>query len=173
MFATEEINAKSIGSNGGGSETVLEVGYDPRRKQRLDDLQARQAEVVRELEEVNLNMSTLENQKQMRKSLPQEKEEALGLLYRKKGDLMDESESIASEIQEIQDYLRELKVVGKISASGTVYPGVKLYIRDVKEDIRTEIKSVTFYLENGFVRQGKYEPVSDDVKRTPDGYSAN
>ncbi len=118
-------------------------------------------------------MSTLENQKQMRKTLPQDKEEALGLLYRKKGDLMDETDSIAAEIQEIQDYLRELKVIGKVSASGTVYPGVKLYIRDVKEDIRTEIKSVTFYLENGFVRQGKYEPVSDDVKRTPDGYSAN
>ncbi|MDD6485801.1 MAG: FapA family protein [Spirochaetales bacterium] len=173
LFATEEINAKSIGSNGGGSETVLEVGFDPRKKQRLDDLQARQAEVQHELEEVNLNMSTLENQKQMRKTLPQDKEEALGLLYRKKGDLMDETDSIAAEIQEIQDYLRELKVIGKVSASGTVYPGVKLYIRDVKEDIRTEIKSVTFYLENGFVRQGKYEPVSDDVKRTPDGYSAN
>lgn len=173
LFATEEINAKSIGSNGGGSETVLEVGFDPRKKQRLDDLQARQAEVQHELEEVNLNMSTLENQKQMRKSLPQDKEEALALLYRKKGDLMDETDSIAAEIQEIQDYLRELKVIGKVSASGTVYPGVKLYIRDVKEDIRTEIKSVTFYLENGFVRQGKYEPVSDDVKRTPDGYSAN
>ncbi|MBQ4497182.1 MAG: FapA family protein [Spirochaetaceae bacterium] len=173
LFATEEINAKSIGSNGGGSETVLEVGFDPRKKQRLDDLQARQAEVQHELEEVNLNMSTLENQKQMRKTLPQDKEEALALLYRKKGDLMDETDSIAAEIQEIQDYLRELKVIGKVSASGTVYPGVKLYIRDVKEDIRTEIKSVTFYLENGFVRQGKYEPVSDDVKRTPDGYSAN
>jgi len=173
LFATEEINAKTIGSNGGGSETILEVGYDPRRKQRLDDLQARQAVVVHELEEINLNMATLENQKQMRKSLPQDKEEALGLLYKQKGDLMDETESIAAEIQEIQDYLRELKIIGKISASGTVYPGVKLYIRDIKEDIRTEIKSVTFYLENGFVRQGKYEPVSDDVKRTPDGYSAN
>ena len=173
LFATEEINAKTIGSNGGGSETILEVGYDPRKKQRLDALQARQAEVVHELEEVNLNMSTLENQKQMRKSLPQDKEEALGLLYRKKGDLMDETESIAAEIQEIQDYLRELKAIGKISASGTVYPGVKLYIRDVKEDVRAEVKSVTYYLENGFVRQGKYEPVSDDVRRTPDGYSAN
>ena len=173
LFATEEINAKTIGSNGGGSETILEVGYDPRKKQRLDALQARQAEVVHELEEVNLNMSTLENQKQMRKSLPQDKEEALGLLYRKKGDLMDETESIAAEIQEIQDYLRELKAIGKISASGTVYPGVKLYIRDVKEDVRAEVKSVTYYLENGFVRQGKYEPVSDDIRRTPDGYSAN
>ena len=173
LFATEEINAKTIGSNGGGSETILEVGFDPRRKQRLDDLQARQAVVVHELEEINLNMATLENQKKMRKSLPQDKEEALGLLYRQKGDLMDETDAIAAEIQEIQNYLRELKIIGKISASGTVYPGVKMYIRDVKEDIRTEIKSVTFYLEDGFVRQGKYEPVSDDVKRTPDGYSAN
>ena len=171
LFATEEINAKTIGSNGGGSETVLEVGFDPRRKQRLDDLLARQAVVVHELEEINLNMSTLENQRNMRKSLPKDKEDALALLYQQKGDYMDETDAIANEIQEIQNYLHDLKVIGKVSASGSVYPGVKMYIRDIKEDIRTEIKSVTFYLENGFIRQGKYEPVSDDIKRTPDGYS--
>lgn len=170
LFATEEINAKSIGSNGGGSETILEVGYDPRRKMRLDELNHRQEELLHILDEVNLNVSTLESQKQARRTLSPEKEENLVNLYNQKGELMDESETIAKEIQEIQNYLRELRVIGKISASGTVYPGVKLHIRDTKEEIRTEIKSVTFYLENGFVRQGKYEAVSDDVKRTPDGY---
>jgi len=171
LFATEEINAKTIGSSGAGGETVLEVGFDPKKKQRLDELQARQSVIVHELEEISLNLSTLENQKQMRKSLPQDKEEALATLYKQKSDFMDESEVIATEIQEIQNYLRELKVIGKISASGTVHPGVKLFIRDIKEDIRIEIRSVTFYLENGFIRQGKYEPVSDDIKRTPDGYN--
>ncbi|MBO7485199.1 MAG: DUF342 domain-containing protein [Spirochaetaceae bacterium] len=171
LFATEEINAKTIGSAGGGSETILEVGYDPRRKQRLDELIARQTALVRELEELNLNVTTLENQKKIRKNLPEEKEEALRELYQQKGDKIDESEKIASEIQEIQNYLHELKVIGKISASGTVYPGVKMYIRDVKEEVRVETKGVTYYLENGFVRQGKYEAVSDDnIKWTPDGY---
>ena len=53
-----------------------------------------------------------------------------------------------------------------------VYAGVKIYIRDVKEEIRNDTKAVTFYLENGFVRHGKYEPMSDeDMKRTPEGYA--
>ncbi len=173
LFATEEINAKNIGSNGGGSETILEVGYDPVRKLRLDELQSRQSEVVQLLEEVNLNITTLENQKSSRKTLPPDKEQAYEDLIRQKGDYLDETEAIAKEIQEIQDYLRDLKAIGKVSASGNVYPGVKIYIRDIKEDVRAEMKSVTFYLENGFVRQGKYEPVGDDVRRTPDGYSAN
>lgn len=173
LFATEEINAKNIGSNGGGSETILEVGFDPKRRLRLEELQARQGVIVHDLEEVNLNISTLENQQKQRKNLPPEKEENLKQLYDQRMDFAEESEAITAEIQEIQTYLRELKIIGKIAASGTVYPGVKMFIRDVKEEVRTEIKSVTFYLEDGFVRQGKYEAVGDDVKRTPDGYSAN
>ena len=43
---------------------------------------------------------------------------------------------------------------------------------DVKEEIRNDTKAVTFYLENGFVRHGKYEPPSaEDMKRTPEGYA--
>lgn len=173
LFATEEINAKNIGSNGGGSETILEVGYDPEKKQRLDSLQQHQSELVHQLEELNLNITTLENQRQSLRTLSPEKEEAYKELIAQKGEAKEESENIAAEIQEIQSYLSELKAIGKVSASGTVYPGVKIYIRDIKEEIRTEIKSVTFYLENEFVRQGKYEAISDDIRRTPDGYTAD
>ena len=81
---------------------------------------------------------------------------------------------MTEEIQQIQQHLRELKVIGKVSVANTIYSGVKLYIRDVKEDIRVDEKAVTFALENGFVRHNKYEPLSqEDAKRVPDGYSSN
>ncbi|MCQ2612912.1 MAG: FapA family protein [Treponemataceae bacterium] len=174
LFATEEIHSKTIGSNGGGSETVLEVGYDPKAKRHLDELMDRQTALAKELDELDLNISTLENQKKIRKNLSPEKTENLAKLTLRKNEVIAESEEISEEIQQIQAHLRELKVIGKISASGTVYAGVKLYIRDVKEEIRADVKSVTFFYENGFVRHGKYEPpTAEDMKRAPDGYSTN
>ena len=174
LFATEEIHAKTIGSNGGGSETVLEVGYDPKAKHRLDELMDSQGKLLKELDELELNIQTLENMKKVRKTLPHEKEENLEKFTLRKNEIVSDSEKMTEEIQEIQQHLRELKVIGKISASGTVYSGVKIYIRDVKEEIHNEVKSVTFFLENGFVRHGKYEPpLAEDMKRTPSGYTAN
>lgn len=174
IFATEEIHSKTIGSSGGGSETVLEVGYDPRAKRKLDELQERQALLIKELEEIDLNLGTLENLKKVRRTLPHDKEESLIKLNNRKEEITGESEEMSLEIQKIQAHLKELKVVGKISASGTVYSGVKIYIRDIKEEIRNDVKAVTFFHENGFVRHGKYEALSaEDAKRVPDGYSTN
>lgn len=173
LFATEEIHAKNIGSNGGGSETILEVGFNPKSKRRIEELNDLQDSLAKELEDIDANLLTLENQKKMRRALPPEKEEAIVKYNARKNEIADETEEYAKEIQEIQEYLRNLKIVGKVSASGVVYPGVKIYIRDQKEEIRNEVKSVTFFLENSFVRHGKYEGPSDDAKKVPDGYSAN
>lgn len=174
IFATEEIYTKNIGSAGGGSETVLEVGFDPRAKNRLTELQENQGALLRELEELDLNISSLENTKKVRRTLPHDKEEMLQKLTLRKKEIVADSDVMSKEIQEIQEHLRELKIIGKISASGVVYAGVKLYVRDVKEEIRTDVKQVTFFYENGFVRHGKYEPPSlEDSKRVPDGYTAN
>ncbi len=49
LFATEEICARNIGSPG-GTETILEVGFDPKAKHRLEDLQGMQALLMKELE---------------------------------------------------------------------------------------------------------------------------
>ena len=172
LFATEEIHTKTFGSSGGGSETILEVGYDPRAKQRLDELLAKQDTLTKELDELDLNIETLENIKKVRRTLPHEKEETLKTSIARKNEIETESAEMTEEITQIQQHLRELKIIGKVSASGTVYAGVKIYIRDVKEEIRNDTKAVTFYLENGFVRHGKYEPPSaEDMKRTPEGYA--
>lgn len=174
IFATEEVYTKNIGSAGGGSETILEVGYDPRAKNRLDELQEKQSALLRELDQLDLDIKHLEEQKKVRRTLPHDKEEMLQNFTTRKKEIVAESDEMSKEIQEIQEHLRELKVIGKISASGVVYAGVKIYVRDVKEEIRTDVKQVTFFYENGFVRHGKYEPPSaEDSKRVPDGYTAN
>ncbi len=173
-FATEEIRAKTIGNNAGASETILSVGYDPKAKKRLDELTEKQAVLIRELNELELDIQTLEQQKKIRKTLSQEKEESLNTLMNRKGEIHSEVDQMSAEIQELQDHLRELKVVGTVSASGAVYSGVKINIRDVREEIRNETKAVTFFYEDGFIRYGKYEAAqAEDEARVPDGYSTN
>ncbi len=173
-FATEEIRAKTIGNNAGASETILSVGYDPKAKKRLDELTEKQSILIRELNELELDIQTLEQQKKIRKTLPQEKEENLNALMRRKEEIHTDVDEMSAEIQEIQDHLRELKVVGTVSASGAVYPGVKINIRDIREEIRNETKAVTFFHEDGFIRYGKYEAAqAEDEARVPDGYSTN
>ena len=126
---------------------------------------------VKLLDDLELNIATLENMKKVRKSLPKEKEESLINLNEQKNEILEENVQYNAEIEKIQARLRELKNIGKVYVAGTVYSGVKIYVRDEKDEVRADAKSVTFFYENGFVRRGKYEqPNLEDIKG-PEGYS--
>ncbi len=171
-FATEEIRAKNIGSSAGANETILSVGFDPRAKKRLDELQERQSKSLKEQSELALDIKTLEDQKKIRRNISAEKQETLAALQVRNQELYNEIDEMSQEIQGIQAHLRELKIVGTVSASGAVYPGVKIYIRDVKEEVRNETKSVTFVYEDGFIRYGKYIQ-NDEDEKLADGNTTN
>ena len=171
IFATEAVIAKNIGSEGGGTETIISVGFDPRAKKRLEELLEMQNSNIKQLDEIELNIATLESFKKARKSLPKEKEASLVSFNEQKSEIIEENAKYNEEIEQIQARLRELKNIGKVYAQGTVYSGVKIYVRDEKDEVRADTKGVTFFYENGFVRRGKYEqPNMDDIKG-PEGYS--
>ena len=172
LLATEEICARNIGSPGGGTETILEVGIDPRAKKRLEQLQKMQGDATKEYEALELDIQTLEQQKKLRKRLPQEKEDKLTKLKQRKKVVTEDLGEMNSEIDKIQAHLRELKAVGKVKAEGTVYAGVKIYVRDVLDEVKMDAKSVTFYFEKSFCKRGDYEPPAFTVEE-PDGYTAN
>lgn len=68
----------------------------------------------------------MENTKKVRRTLPHDKEENLIKLISRKEEIISESDAMSAEIQQIQQHLRDLKVIGKVSAMGTVYTGVKI-----------------------------------------------
>ncbi|MCR4734763.1 MAG: FapA family protein [Treponema sp.] len=172
LLATEEICARNIGSPGGGTETILEVGIDPRAKKRLLELQKMQADATKEYEAIELDIQTLEQQKKLRKRLPQEKEDKLAKFKQRKKVIIEDLNEMNSEIDKIQAHLRELKAVGKVKVEGTVYAGVKIYVRDVLDEVKMDAKSVTFFFEKSFCKRGDYEPPAFTVEE-PDGYTAN
>ena len=174
LLATEEICARKIGSPGGGTETILEVGIDPRAKRRLEELQKLQADRTKEYEKLDLDIQTLEQQKKLRKKLPQEKEEKLTSIKNRCEQITEELDSMTEEINKIQAHLRELKAVGKVKVEGTVYAGVKIYVRDALDEVKMDTNAVTFYYEKSFSKRGAYEPPSLTAdEEQPDGYTAD
>jgi uncharacterized protein (DUF342 family) len=172
LRATEEINAKIIGNPTSGTETICEVGFDPKSKEQIDKYVLRREALEKELEEVQLNIQTLITLKKQHLTLAPDKEEYLRELMDKRQDLTDEQLHINEEVDKIKDFLNSLKNRGRISASSRVYPGVRITIRDAKEDVRSEYKAVTFLLEDGLVRVANYEEPDYSARRGPDGYTA-
>ncbi|MDR0910803.1 MAG: FapA family protein, partial [Spirochaetaceae bacterium] len=165
LKATEEINAKTIGSPSGGTETICEVGFDPSSKARLDELTTENEKANAEMEQVKLNIQTLINMRKQRKSLPEDKETQLNEMMDRREELTKMLREYRDERNRIMEFLNGLKSVGKISASERIYPGVRLIIREIEQQVKDDYKSVTFVLRNNMIQAGRYEDVSDDIKK--------
>ena len=173
LRAGEEINAKVLGNLTSGTETICEVGFDPKSKIELERLVAVKAAASEELEDIRLDLQTLINTKKQRRTLPEEKEAYMQELMDRRQSLNDDMKKATEGIEKIQVFLNDIQVRGKVSASTKVFPGVKVIIRDVKEDVRTEYRAVTFILENGLVRVSKYEEPDELAAKGLDGYSSH
>jgi len=164
LRASEEINSKILGSVA-GTETLLEVGYDPRSKERLVVLDETKRTVEKSLEEVDLNIKTLQNLLRVQKKLPPEKAQYLKEQNEKRSELLRQLEECTREISSLNAHLASLNTKGKISASDRVYQGVKLAIKNASLALRIELKFVTFYLQGGEVKTTKYEAFDEELMR--------
>jgi len=173
LRASEEINAKILGSPTSGTETICEVGIDPKAKMQLESLLANKENMEKQLEDIQLNLQTLINIKKQRKSLPEDKESQMREFMDKRQLLMTDLKKNNEEAEKIQEYLHSIKTRGKVSASSKVYPGVKVIVREAVNYVNTEYRAVTFILENNLVRVTKYEEPDEDSKKGPDGYTTD
>jgi uncharacterized protein (DUF342 family) len=173
LRAGEEINAKTLGNPSSGTETICEVGFDPKSKEELERLQVEKTNIEKQLEDLNRDILSLVNLKKQRKTLPEDKEASLQEKMDNKNVLVAEQQKNAERTQEIQALMASLKTRGRVSASAKVYPGVKVVIRDIRDDVRTEYKAATFVLENGLIKVSKYEEPDESAKKGPDGHTAD
>jgi len=164
LRAANEIHAKTLGSVA-GTETILEVGIAPKRKEKLSQALKRKEELEKSLEELVRNISTLENLKKVQREFPEDKQKSLSGLNDKRSEILRELEEIGGVINEINTYLQSIKVSGKVSASDRVFPGVKILIKNESLVVRNEFKNVTFSLENKEIRMIKYEPIDQIFSR--------
>ncbi|MDR2192880.1 MAG: FapA family protein [Treponema sp.] len=167
LRASEEINAQIIGSSSGTTETICEVGIDPKIKEAIEQLMIDKSTCEKELEGVQAELQELINIKAQRKSLPEDKEFLLNELMDQRNTLTAELQNIDKEITKKQEEQNEVKTRGRVSAANMIYAGTKIIIRDVVTDIRNEYRSATFILENNLIRAVKYEEPDKDAKREP------
>jgi len=81
----------------------------------------------------------------------------------RKEQIQGERQKLNKEIQAIHAYLEELKTNGRVSVSGTVFPGVKITIKDAQLPVRRESRGVTYIAEAGMVKVTKYEESDADI----------
>ncbi|RKX88565.1 MAG: polymerase [Spirochaetes bacterium] len=164
LRAAEDIHAKSLGSVA-GSDTVLEVGFDPKSKKRLVELNEEKEVLDKELDGISLDISTIKNLNKLKKKLTDEKKEYFNQLIEKKSETEKDIAQLNEEIEEIQEHLASLSVSGHISSSFKVFPGVKIHIKDAFLEVKNEFKAVTFINENGLVKITKYEELEEDYSK--------
>lgn len=173
LRASEEINAKVLGSANTGMTTIFEVGYDPKKKAELDKLQETKQELEKQIETTVTDIKTLQNIKKQRNGLPKEKEDQLAELITAQSAMEAELQKTKTDIEAAQKYLDTLKGRGKISASDAVHAGVKIAIRDQVNDIHATQHSVTFAMdESGVIKAGKYEAPDESLKGELEGYAS-
>jgi uncharacterized protein (DUF342 family) len=157
--AGEIVNTKTLGSVS-FTETIVEVGVDPKSRQRLHDLEKEKTGNEESLEKLNANIQTLQNQQKIRRNFTEEKQELLEKMLASREDITMRLTEIREEMEELKSYLKLLKTIGKVSVSKNVYPGVRIGIKDNYYDVTNEFKYVTFVLDGARIRIKKYEDVN-------------
>jgi uncharacterized protein (DUF342 family) len=157
--AGEIVNTKTLGSVS-FTETIVEVGVDPKSRQRLHDLEKEKSANEESLEKLNANIQTLQSQQKMRRSLSEEKQELLEKMLASREEITIRLAEIKEEMDELKSYLKLLKTIGKVSVSKNVYPGVRIGIKDIYYDVSNDFKYVTFVLDGARIRIKKYEDIN-------------
>ena len=155
MRAGELIKSKTIGSVS-GTETTCEVGIDPKKRQTLNELEEEKIKAYKELEPLQQNLTNLENQKKVMKNLTPEKEELFKKLVEESINLKTIIKKNQEEIDQLNEYLANLKTKGRIIASKLAFPGVKIYIKSAYLQTKTEYKKVFFTLQGSEVNVTPY-----------------
>lgn len=164
--ASEEVNAVILGS-AGGAETLIEVGFDPKAKEELEQLTEKRNAVEAERDTVDLNLQGLKRQVRMqRRRLSKEKETLFDELRIQHNELHKKIQFVDEEIRKKQEYLDSLVMHGKVSAAKKVLAGVILRIRDVEYVVKDPYESpVTFILEDDYIRTVKFQDIEEDLTR--------
>lgn len=155
--AAKGVIAKTLGTIA-GSETIVEVGFDPEKRERFLELEEIMEQVKTELSDVELNISTLVKT-QDKSGLNEERKESLNNLRLRKDELLVSLSNSTEEYNSIKEYLNSLKFGAEISVEGMIFSGVKVNICGAEMRVRNEMKLVTLYREGPVVKMKVFQKI--------------
>lgn len=156
--AGEEVNSKYVGSDS-FTKTVVRVGMNPKVLQQLTELEESKRSISEEFDKVRKDVTTLTVQKNNAGGqLPKDKEELLGKLIVQKQKMEQRLNEINLSLEELKAYLNMLEQKGKVCVEKTIFPGVEIYIKDKRFNVKDPYNYVKFSLEGADIRLSEYEP---------------
>ncbi len=154
--AGEEVNARFIGADA-ATKTEIRVGINPKVHQQLVELDKVKHEVETELDAMKKNVHTLTIHKNNSGGkLPEDKEELLTKSKAQMQKLTNRQNEINLELEELRTYLGMLGQKGKICAEKTLFPGVDIFIKDKKYEVKDPYNHIKITLEGDNWRFGEY-----------------
>ncbi|MGQ9842511.1 MAG: FapA family protein [Spirochaetota bacterium] len=156
--AGEMVNSKYVGSDS-FTKTVVRVGMNPKVLQQLTELEENKRSISEEFDKVKKDVTTLTVQKNNAGGhLPGDKEELLGKLIVQKQKLEQRLNEVNLSLEELKAYLNMLEQKGKVCVEKTIFPGVEIYIKDKRFNVKDPYNYVKFALEGADIRLSEYEP---------------
>ncbi len=154
--AGEEVNAKQIGSPS-YTETEIEVGFDPKTRQNLTDLEKERNAGKEKMHELAVNINTLESHKRGGAGITEDREELLQQMKEEKVQLEERLFEVEEQIAELKSYLNVLEERGKVCVQDVVHPGTKITVKNAFLNVRDNFKYVSFIQEGGNIKVLPYE----------------
>lgn len=156
--AGEEVNSKYIGSDS-FTKTTVRVGMNPKVLQQLNELEESKRSINEEFDRVRKDVTTLTVQKNNAGGyLPKDREELLGKLVAQKQKMEQRLNEINLSLEELKAYLTMLEQKGKVCVEKSIFPGVEIYIKDKRFNVKDPYSYVKFSLEGTDIRLSEYEP---------------
>lgn len=145
------IETKVVGSTM-GTQTELEVGYDPSIIDRYNAIEKNIAMLGNDREKIEQNIEVLKKRLQSKGKLSEDKMKILQQNSARLKEIDEEIEEISVEYEELGLELEKKAHGGKIIVDGVAYPGVKLTISSVSTIIHKETQHSAFVREGGDIR---------------------
>ena len=162
--AAEEINAVTLGAPG-GTQTIVEVGFDPDVKDEIQNLQDKHRVLSTQMEKIISNLRGLKRLAETNKSqYTKEKARIHKQLHSKYGILNKQLEAIDADIKERMQYMDTLSSDSRISSSKEIFPGVHIIIRDVKYVVKEGYTHpVSFLSQGNSIGTTKYNEIEEEL----------
>lgn len=150
VSAASLVKVKTLGSPM-GADTIIEVGVDPRVKDRIQQIQKEMTEYKKEQEQIHPVLAAMKQKLVQGVKLKPEQLKNLQAMLQRDKLIAEEMDKNTQELSMLQERLAEYSSA-KVEVSGDVYAGTKICISDVSMVVKNSMSYCRFIKENGDVK---------------------
>lgn len=144
------INVKTLGSSM-GADTIVEVGMDPSKKERMQQLQKQIAENNKSFDQVHPVLTAMTQKLAQGVKMKPDQLKNIQEMIQKEKDLKKLIDADTEEFMILQDALEE-SGAARIEVTGEVFAGTKICISDVSMVVKSSMKYCKFVKQQGDVK---------------------